>query len=438
MAHLSFFDLQLKEPTADYTAQTVFKNQALLLSDELLVAKANGLVRLALPSWSQRVAEYLANYKASLATTTPTYPLKSICFNQLGLIECYIGRLERATTSCYAHLEWVSQVVAEQELLAVSQQALDAWINLGRLDVINGAYNEALAKFALLQKAKRGEELTVGALTISDKHWQAIVQARPDFYEFIENVFITDSVKALLKSKDYEAVLSFAISNMTGVGPLLHDFLTESQLIALCRLGQSEAALELAQQYSLRGSFLHRLIFQLHRAEALAYFGEEKAALQVVTDLDFIMSYFQLDTKPNLSKLFLTARLVKALKTLGQPLAAQRFAQKAYAGAVLLQDETLQLEFLRFILELNAEIEPSLNIKTQWQQCFHSLVEHTCYRSLRAKAMQLTGPCPPLEETREYIDTLECLDKLFAELTYSAPRFCHVERNEVQSKHLRY
>jgi hypothetical protein len=330
-----------------------------------------------------------------------------------------VGRLERATASCYAHIEWVRQAVAETAPLGISHQALEGWVNLGRLDIIRGETQAALAKFAALQKSKSQAELTIGELVLTTAHWQAITQFKPDFYQYADSVFIMDSTKALLRSKDYTAALDFALHNVndTKLNPLLRSFLVEAQLVALCRLGQASAALELAQHYSLSGSILHRLIFQIHRAEALAYFGEERAARRVTADLDFALGYFQLETKPTLTKLFLTMRLIKLLKTLAQPVQAQRFAQKAYAGALLVQDETLQLEFLRLILELNAEIEPNPSIKTEWQQRFQSLVAHTCYRSLRAKAMQLTGPCPPLEETREYIDTLECLDKLFAELT---------------------
>lgn len=376
-----------------------------MLGDDLMIYHDRP-IRLPLPAWSSYILDQLDKDRAADETLSLTYAQVSTYYNQAALIELNYGRMENALRLCLAHLQWLSLVVNETGQLELSELALQPWINLGRLDRFTGKPEASLEKFALLLKGKTKEELDLGRLTITARHWEAIARQNPNLYSFIETVYILESLKTHLKSKNYEAILRFREGSHVESFDNLKDFWAEARIVALCRVGRKSDALALIKEYTSKGKFWNWPIFHLHKAALLAALGDIREARERLEELAHVVEGFVVAEKPNLSKLFFALKVVTLLKSLGEVEAAYHLSQAGHLGATKINDEPLQFDFLINLVYLSAqECE-----RKMWVERLRETAVNTCYNWLHAKVSNVMAASgieiPATRQTSPTVETL--------------------------------
>lgn len=388
-----------------------------ILSDEVLTA-FHPLVRLPLPRWSQQVLDLLQQSMG----INPDYGLISVCFNQAALLEFNFGRTERAFKLCYAHLEWLAELISRTGRLELAVQAFDPWLNLGRLERLTGKYALSLERFEILSQFSAQNETILGPLTLTTDHWQAIVNDRPDIEAFVRKACLTDILKTLLKSKQYRATLELIeeIEEYNSAQNVYNQnsyrLLLEAKFISLCRLERIEEALELIALYNLNTNLksgtsnsLLNFSFGLHQIEILAISNDSQAAQNQAYNLAQQAQLFNYDKEPRLFKIALSLRLAKLLEALGLVELALSVARQGYAANLAMQDELFEAEFLRLLVLL----EPDRVEKIGRQQQLEQLGQTTCYSELKKRLLPEIGLLA-VSDTAAECSTI--LDKLYESL----------------------
>lgn len=385
--------------------RTNFNKRPDFISNELLTA-FHPLVKLPLPLWIKSILHNLPVLNLNDEYTISGYDLISVSFNQAALIEYYFGRTENAYKLCYSHLAWLAYWIKSAGKLELISHATEPWINIGRLERLEGRYASSLTYFKSLLEGVNKAEITLGPVKFGAEHWQVALKLNPDLVTHINNVCNSEIIKTLLKSKEYNAVLSYIEQERAFQGAgnsFLSEIMLEAKVVALARLNRLDQALNLARVGSFTNSvkpqydynqnlfFLHRLIYHLRQVELLAQLDQAMAAIEHAKAVANIARTFQYDGEFGLLKVNITYRLVKLLQYLSQPALAYELAKLAYKASCQIQDEPLQLLFLNWFTTLELKLShPEFTFEqAQWQEQFQKLVQITNYQSIRNGMLNL-------------------------------------------------
>lgn len=371
------------------------------LSDDLLTA-FHPLIKQPLPDWIQSILDYLNLFLSEKENLN--YKGISVCFKQSALIAFHFGQAENAFKLCYGHLDWLSRVVAQTGRLELAQEGFDSWLNFGRLERLLGHNDKSLQYFEELANSPFQNEVNFASLTLTPAHWEAIKLSWPEYDNFIRHNYMTDTLKTLFKAKSYDKVLELVANEFSRPDSQINPgVLIEAKFVALCKLGQPSEALALAEQEASNkdNPKLRRLIFNLRRAEALAYFEDPVTATKLAGELGLMARLFEYDKEPRLLKSTLSLRVAKLLAGLGQKESALKLAEDGYRAASVLRDEPLQLDYLVTLSDLTTETD-------QWRETLKQHANLTCYKMWRDRLPNKTEAVTQtrLEECGELMQTL--------------------------------
>jgi tetratricopeptide (TPR) repeat protein len=376
-----------------------------ILGEDLLIYHDRP-VRPPLPEWASYIHDQLDRYVAHDEASGPSHEQVSKHYNQAALIELNYGRIESALGLCSAHLEWLAFVINRTGRLELAELGLQPWINLGRLDRFTGKPDESLKKFAYLLSGKNRAELNIGPIRITPKCWEAIISRNANVHSFIENVYVLELLKTYLRHMRYEAILSFRERAEVDNFDRMEDFWKEAKVVALCRLGRKQEALEFAEACASAGAFWNWPIFNLHRATILGVCGKFGDARTLMAELAHVVEGFRIDEKPNLSKLFFALKVVAMLDELNETEAAYKIAQAGYAGATKINDEPLRFDFMTQLINLSNQGYERESL----MDFLREMTEATCYNWLRWKVSNIVADygveMAPFRATSVTVETL--------------------------------
>ena len=341
-------------------------------------------IKLPLQKWSKSVTDSFISLKSTAKNSQSESIKIATCFNLAALIEAYTGRVDNATQLCHAQLLWLFRISETTSSLEALVTSLQPWINLGRIDYNQRRYEQALDKFRLLFDADKLANIHFESIIIGQEKWKEIKRVYPETQQVIDNVFIVDSIKAMLKEKCYTKLLEFYDSYISSEKLSLKEYLTEAKIISLCMIGEKNEAMRIAEKQANFCLDRNKLSFMLRYIETLIAFGNLSKAKKRIQQLYLIIKRLNIDTSPNIHTLFYGMRVAELLYLLEKKELAYEIVETGYYGATLLDDEPLRANFLEFLLNIETD-EHKLN---NWKENLHYLLCNTGYWFLKKKKTQ--------------------------------------------------
>lgn len=320
------------------------------LCDELL-SPHERIARRELPRWCEDLAR-------DLAAAGPSGPADRIAvvFNQAALVAAHLGRFDDAERLCDIELRWLAARADATGDASIAVLALQPVVNLVRLDRIRGRAEESLSRLDALAALRAAGEIAIGPLAITPRRWNAMRAAAPGIERSLFVQQIIEELKTLLRARRHERVLAAVRRQDVAAEPSLAGFRQEAAISALCRVGQRDAALALAERCASSRGPEDRPRFELRWAEALAAFGSERAARERARALGAGLEE-RLPVEIRLDDLFLVARTARLLAALGEVAGAAALARPGIAAAAALGDCPLQAELMLRLLEAEGRPE---------------------------------------------------------------------------------
>jgi hypothetical protein len=338
-------------------------------------------IKLPLNKWTQIVSDRFISFKETADNSPSEYIKIANCFNLAALIEAYTGRIENATQLCHAQLLWLFRISETTDSLEALVSSFQPWINLGRIDYNQRRYEQALKKFRLLFDANNSVDIYIEPITICKNKWEEIKRVHPETKVVIDNVFIVDSLKAMLRGKDYTKILEFYDNYISSVSLFLKEYLTEAKIISLGMIGEKNEAMRIADKQVVFCLDQNKLAFMMRQIETLIALENFYKAKQMIQQLYLVIKRLNIDKNPNIHKLGYGMRVAEVLYLLEKKELAHEIVEAGYYGATLLDDEPLKVNFLEFLVSIETD-ENKLNI---WKQNLYDLLNNTCYWFLKKK-----------------------------------------------------
>jgi len=300
--------------------------------------------------------------------------------NVAGLIAASRGEMAVAWRLTERHLWWHGRQARRSGDATVTAHALQPWVNLGRLESLAGRCDEALSRLQGLSSFPISDRLELGCVRLSGPAWKALVPSRERFLEFLESIFVSDSLKAMLLNRRFDLVQPFA-GRLPGEGEL--HWIGEEACVA------REA----------RGWY--RAVFRLRAAEAYTCAGEGTCAAGILTQMAGVVQQMSGKRKADPKLLPVTARLATACQEAGLAEFACLLARDVLNAARAARDEPIQIEMLRVL----ATTAPAAE-RQSWAQAAWTLAGDTEYARYRR------GGAPPASAV--VAELYRCLDEVFA------------------------
>lgn len=360
--------------------------------------------RLPLRAWARRVLGELP----PSARRPGGWAQLTACMNLAALIEVYRGSPARARELCERQLRWVSGLQRAHGVRATLPLAFAPCINLGRLSRIEGAPDEALARFALFAELGRlgaGREVCLGPMVVDASTWAALIGERPALSADAEALHVVESLKTLLAGRDDARTLQFvATCRAEGVSGEV-PYLDEAEVIALARLGRHGEALAVTDREAFQRGTYTPLVARLHRAAVLAASGYTLRARDGVEDVFARTPAVDPADIPDQRVLRYVHQVGRMARHVGMEDRARRFFELGLAGSRGFGDEPLELSFLEALLALGAGNDGA-SLEAARERLLRECLNVTLLRPRGLSAHSSAADDPVFAELRGAIEAL--------------------------------
>ncbi|HEY2913347.1 MAG TPA: hypothetical protein VGK21_08315 [Candidatus Angelobacter sp.] len=358
-----------------------------------------------LPEWVDEIHASLDRARDGWANDLPGATTGVMaCFNQAALLEVHFGRKHLAEGLCMRALSWLDGLIAQTGNIECYKNGFQPFVNLARLDRINGSWTEALSKLDVLRDGLNLHSIRLHHLAVADDVLRIILQDNK-LLTILNNMCMIERLKTLLKAEMYDQVLDLAVEPSTGA--LLPQFLAEAQEVAFCCTGEFGLARRLVERYLHRAASADPTVFLFRFAEVLAASGEHGAALNALLKLKdiFVRSQAKLGSEPLtlMNRLTLLLRTSSLFSHLNAQEECRELAWLGYRAALQLDDVPLICEFLHLLARAGLQDIHGKNIST--------LVLETKERAWYGVAQAPRGPA-------EQAYAIHAVDKLFQSLIF--------------------
>lgn len=268
--------------------------------------------------------------------------------NMAGLIAASRGDMAKAWSLTERQLWWHGRQARRSRDATVTAYALQPWINLGRLEALTGKWQAALARLDGLTTFPLAERLEMGCVQFSGSAWRALVPSRERFLEFLETVFISDSLKAMLLNRRFELVHPF-VARFSGIEGEMRWMCEEACVVAECQAGEPAAAAARALAAARQANGWPRAVFRLRAAEAYACADMRDAAVPILEQLAGVIVQLGAEHKNTPQLITIIARLGAVCREAGLDHATHAVAADVLGLARTAGDEPVMIEMLRLL-----------------------------------------------------------------------------------------
>jgi hypothetical protein len=352
------------------------------------------IVRAPLGPWAARLSGQLDDTLRSTRRTRQAAAQLGFVGNNAGLVAAHRGDMDAAWRLTQRQLWWQGRLARRSRDAAVAAHGVQPWVNLGRLEALTGRWREALARFSGLGTYAVADTLQLGCVRLRGTAWTSLMGSRDHFVRFLETVYVTDTLKAMLLNRRWELVPSFAAQHADGG---LRWIVEEACVVAECRTGDPAAAAARARDAARQAQGWTRAVMRMRAAEAHACAGQTGLAAEILGPMARVVRQVSADQMANPHLMPATARLAGACREAGLEEDADALARRVLEGARRAGDELIEIEMLRLLAASPREEE-----REAWGKALDALERSTEYARYRRG-----GPPPPSPAVTALYDRLE-------------------------------
>jgi hypothetical protein len=341
-----------------------------------LLAPTDRIPREPLAPWATRLLDALGRATATIRTACHLADKLGHIGNNVGLIAAQRGDTQRAWSVTQRQFWWHGRLARRSSNAAITAYAIQPWVNLGRMEALSGRPQEALARFAGLSAFEVANRLEMGCMRVVGSDWSAIAASRGEFVQFLDAVYVIDSLKAILLNHCFELVHPFMASG--GAKGTLRWMCDEACVVADTRMGDYRAAISRAGTAAREATRWNRAVLRLRLAEAHACAGEVDRAREILSQIAGVVRQVSPEVKAKPELLPITARLAGACHEAGLADDACAVARDVLQGARTANDEMIQIEMLKLLAAAASEDEAKA-----WRDAADAAVEATDYARFR-------------------------------------------------------
>jgi hypothetical protein len=355
-----------------------------------LLLPQDRIAREALSPWAVRLTRELREARRGLRLRRHWAVAVSGTTNNAALIAAHRGDTRTAWELCEAHLRWQSRFGRRSGDPATTGHALQPWINLGRLEALDGRGEAAVQRFAVLQGCAAGAALDLGRGRVAPAGWRVIADTSEEFGRYVERVRVVESLKALLLAHADAALLRFAATLGGGLPAALSRLVEEAVVVAAAGAGEHDRAARIAADAARASTGWTRMVFQLRLGETFAAADDTPRAAAVLAPVLSAGLRLSPATLGELQALYVLTRAAAAGLEAGLALEAAGLARALLDGARAVRDQGFELAALRV---LGRAAPPAT--RPRWLAELAALAEATEYARERAAAA--ARPSPEIE-----------------------------------------
>lgn len=311
--------------------------------------------------------------------------------NNAALVATHHGETARAWILCERQCCWNDRLSRRSRDVAISANAIQPWVNLGRLEALSGDVRASLERFGHLNDYRETDRLRLGTITVGGTGWQAVAASKGEFQQNLDTVYVVDSLRALQMNHRFVEAIAFASALQAHIPESLTLRADEAVIVSRCRLEDFDGARQVAVSAAKRVRGWPRAVFGLRLAEVLVCAGDRGGAASVLGPSAAAVRMVSPETKHDLEVLYMISRLCTACGEVGLEDEMLALARDVYDGASKADDEVFQIESLRIL----AEHAPAPE-RGRWREELDRLEETTEYVRYRRGGKPAT-PNPVLE-----------------------------------------
>jgi hypothetical protein len=343
-----------------------------------LLLPQDRIARAPLGAWAGRLHSHLVRCRTALRRSRDLAGEIAGIANNAALIAAHAGDWARAWALCEGQIHWQLRLSRRSRDVAIAAHALQPWVNLGRLQAVEGDWQSALARFAQLEEYRLDRGIALDCARIAPSGWRVISSSPERFENLLRNIQVTDSLKALLLNGEWGQVPVFASRMAMACTPGRARYIAEASIVAASRRGEHQLARDTAVTAVSMGRGWHRLVFRLRLAEVAACSSERTDAVDVLRFLAGLILKLSPEAKQLLQNLYVILRNATACREVGLQDEAVLLAREVHAGGRAVGDEVFELEALHIL----AEAAPAPE-RENWRRELARLEETTSYSRYR-------------------------------------------------------
>lgn len=314
-----------------------------------LLTPDDRIARLPLLSWAEHLVNVIQHISISARTTRTLAERLTSVANNAALIAAMRGDMLTAWTSTERHILWIGRLARRSRAAHVASYAVQPWINLGRIEALTGRWREALARCSTLWVSGLAGQLQLGALRLKDSQWSGIGPSREHCLNFLQQIYVADSLKTMLLNRQFELVRPF-ISNASAKGKLAI-MCEEACIVADSKMGDHRSAIARAAIATKSTSGWSGAVMRLRMAEAHACAGELERARKILSQLAALIRQVSAKAKSKPEFMPITARVASACYEMELKDDALSVAIDVLGGASSANDEMIQIEMLQLLTD---------------------------------------------------------------------------------------
>ncbi|HEU0299792.1 MAG TPA: hypothetical protein VFR37_10065, partial [Longimicrobium sp.] len=335
-----------------------------------------------LSAWAGRLRQNVERFRRSARTPVQLSREGSAAGNNAALIAALRGDAEGAWAACERQMWWQARLSRRARVPAIAARCVQPWVNLARLEALAGDWQGAVTRLERLRPLGKSGAIALQPLRRDGTGCSQITgSGDDDFPAVLDNMYVIDTLRALLQNRRWDEVLHFADAVRRRFRPGLGLWAMEAQVVAACRAGDHDRARAVACEALERPDVTawRRVVFRMRLAEVEACAGDAAGAAAALAPLARGVRRLSAEARAQLQPLYVLARLAGACLECGMAEDAAAIAGGVYEGARAAGDQVFQVEALRVLVRAAPDAG-----RAGWAETLAALQGETEYRQYRA------------------------------------------------------
>jgi tetratricopeptide (TPR) repeat protein len=313
------------------------------------------IVRRPLSGWASELASMLREIAAVRHKQKYAAKIAEI-YNNSALIFLSLGDIKSARELCYSQIQLFITSSHVLKLVDHVKFVIQPWINLSRIDRLEGDLPAAIKKLELLNLHDKAEVVLGNSRVLSDSLKKAL-SADEEMNQIVKTCCLFEPIKAYMYEKKYHDMRQFIEIKQTSILRSHQAYLQEAMIVALVNTGRIKDAVDVLCQalVSSHPGVMH--VFKLREAEIKGVVSPTNECDDDVEPL-YKLSKRLLEAKYiNVNDILFALHTVHVMVLHQRQQDAAKLAYFCLQAAYSLNDELLIAESLSVLFKLAERVE---------------------------------------------------------------------------------